>query len=343
MSNDELDCSRRLAKMRLGREDDIVKVVPNRAVAVVFHPAPSKLVVAVGDKTGAMGIVDVDDLAGDNDGVQRFDFHTGCVGSLEFNPSNTCQLYSASYDDSVRCLDLSRGISTQVYLHPSETARLNYGRFSPTGDVLLLGDSQGVVTCLDTRAGGNKIAWAHNLAHGCKINTIDFCRNAPHYIVTAGNERCARIWDLRKTSSTPSKMSLADMPDTNSINSAFFSPTGADVIVCGYSDKLRLYNNPQAQSGILMPTHEIFHNNKTGRFLSTFHASWCPTMPACFVVGSMNRPRQIEVFSTFRSKISHVMVYQSEFIGSVMSRSVFHPTLDVLGCTNSSGRLHILR
>lgn len=342
VTSDELECSRRLSTLHLRGEDDVVKVVPQRGTAVVFHPATSKLVVAVGDKMGSVGVVDVDDVGGENDGVQRFDHHTGMVATLEFNPRDPCQLFSTSYDDSVRCLDVAKGVSQQVYVHPSETARLNWGRFSPAGDIMLLADSQGVVTSVDPRA-GHKALWAHDLANGCKVNTVDFCRSDPHYIVTAGNERYARIWDLRNASAKLSKMKVSEMSDTNSINSAYFSPSGSQVVACGYSNKLRLYTSPQTKSGPLQPNHELHHDNKTGRYLSTFHAVWSPTMPDCFVVGSMHRPRQVEVFSAFQSKLKRVMVYQSDLIASVMSRNAFHPTLDVLGCTNSSGRLHVLR
>ena len=47
--------------------------------------------------------------------------------AAQFHPANAQQLFSTSYDDSVRCLDVIKGVSSQVYTHPSETARLNYG------------------------------------------------------------------------------------------------------------------------------------------------------------------------------------------------------------------------
>ena len=46
------------------REEDVVKVVPQRIMAAAWHPSTTRLVLACGDKTGSMGVVDVDDASG---------------------------------------------------------------------------------------------------------------------------------------------------------------------------------------------------------------------------------------------------------------------------------------
>lgn len=89
------------------------------------------------------------------------------------------------------------------------------------------------------------------------------------------------------------------------------------------------------------------------RWLSTFRPTFDPKHPAAFVLGSMDRPRRVEVFApsdasagTFDSNpfsLSLVAALQSDVLSSVCSRNCFHPVLDIIVGGNSSGRVHVLR
>jgi len=81
------------------------------------------------------------------------------------------------------------------------------------------------------------------------------------------------------------------------------------------------------------------HNNNTGRWLTRFRAVWDPKQEQCFVVGSMARPRQVEVFQD-TGVLLHAFC-SPECLGSVCSINAFHPTRNVLVGGNSSGRLHV--
>ena len=83
----------------------------------------------------------------------------------------------------------------------------------------------------------------------------------------------------------------------------------------------------------------IPHDNKTGRFLPVFHATWDPKQPAAFAVGSMSKRRVVEVYSIPAG--GRVAVLGGDALTSVQSRMAFHPMLDVLVCANASGRVHI--
>jgi WD40 repeat protein len=106
------------------------------------------------------------------------------------------------------------------------------------------------------------------------------------------------------------------------------------------------------------------HDNKTGRYLPVFHAAWDPKNHDAFVCGSMTQPRIVEVFSTaainkggasfapgkrdkktmaLGCKRVGVLGDGGEYLGSVQSRSAFHPFLDVVVCGNASGRVHIFK
>merc|ERR1712062_227746 len=84
------------------------------------------------------------------------------------------------------------------------------------------------------------------------------------------------------------------------ISSAFFSPkTGSRVVTVAYDNKLRLYDTSEDKltAKILKPYKSISHNNQTGRWLTTFKAEWHPNRDDIFFVGSMNQPRQIDIYS----------------------------------------------
>ncbi len=108
-------------------------------------------------------------------------------------------------------------------------------------------------------------------------------------------------------------------------------------------------------------TSVLRHDNNTGRWLSTFRPSFDPKRDHTFVLGSMDRPRRVEIFTFSGSgsfsgsngkksqvadsahPIQLLQAVQGEYLGSVCSRNCFHPSLNVIAAGNSSGRLHILR
>ena len=91
----------------------------------------------------------------------------------------------------------------------------------------------------------------------------------------------------------------------------------------------------------LKPTKRVRHDNHTGRWLCTFMAQWHPSMDI-FVVGSMKKPRAIEIFDSEGQELS---VIQGESLTAVASRCCFHPSQDklILVGGNSSGRVTVVR
>jgi hypothetical protein len=95
----------------------------------------------------------------------------------------------------------------------------------------------------------------------------------------------------------------------------------------------------------LGPTTRFYHDNRTGRWLSTFMASYHPSLDI-FCVGSMHKPRCIEVFDNSTSKcISLVKSVTGDRLTAVNSRCCFHPRTDqiIIAGGNSSGRVTIVR
>mmetsp|Transcript_25656 Transcript_25656/g.37906 ORF Transcript_25656/g.37906 Transcript_25656/m.37906 type:complete len:152 (+) Transcript_25656:192-647(+) len=134
-----------------------------------------------------------------------------------------------------------------------------------------------------------------------------------------------------------------------SVNSAFFSPSGRMLLSTTMADNLDLITDGHLRSGLIKkPDKRIRHDNRTGRWLSTFMARWHPHSLSAgndeiFVVGSMRRPRSIELFNGSEGEI--IRALDGEGMTAVTSRCCFHPSsekLVVMG-GSSSGRVTVAR
>ena len=68
-----------------------------------------------------------------------------------------------------------------------------------------------------------------------------------------------------------------------------------------------------------------------------FKAEWHPMSDEMFFVGSMNQPRQIDVYTVSGKHYN----LKGEDLGSVCSIVKCHPTQDIVVGGNSSGRVHV--
>jgi hypothetical protein len=129
-----------------------------------------------------------------------------------------------------------------------------------------------------------------------------------------------------------------------SVNSAFFSPTGTYAVATTMAHKLDIFTNLERASGSnSKPTKSLRHDNLTGRWLTTFMAVWHPTLDV-FGVGSMQKPRAVEIFDPSRN-VPLVRAIQGDALTAVASRCAFHASTGrpVLVGGNSSGRVTIVR
>lgn len=131
-----------------------------------------------------------------------------------------------------------------------------------------------------------------------------------------------------------------------SINAAYVSPDGQYLVSVSQDNTVKLVRNYLNKNS---SSFSLRHDNFTGRWLSTFRPSFDPKAPSTFVLGSMEHPRVVEVFSpristkTDDLSLHRDAVLKSEFLGSVCSRNAFHHDMTVIAGCNSSGRVHIFR
>jgi len=346
-------------------ETDVAKVVPDRIYSVACHPHPDSLIVCAGDKKGYVGIWNVDKL-GDIGGVHLFKPHSGAVSSLSWT-SRGQSLLSSSYDGTVRLFDVERQSFKEIFATYSDDDmykdKLGYGldhgynswiqsmcvdnRYA-SGNLFFLSTSEGGVISVDTRFKGS-VTFNQTLSER-KINTVSLHPNG-NCLATAGLTGKVLFWDVRKLPSLKSSNDRLPKPIAyqsagRSINSAYFSPSGTKMVTTTQSNTLDLLESAHTASGVIKPAKSIRHDNQTGRWLSTFMAQWNPNTISSnkeiFVVGSMKKPRTIEVFSSDGELLREI---RGEALTAVASRCCFHPNANkfiVLG-GNSSGRVTVAR
>merc|ERR1719287_50686 len=362
------DWRERLDALSLDDEACVAKVVPERIMSVACHPSPEALIACAGDKMGHLGIWNVDrcgmatspcDAASSvADGGHLFRPHRGPLTSLVWTGAGA--LLTASYDGTVRRFDAARQAFEEVFATYDESAeyrgKLGYGtdrghncwvqsmevdRRNEGGSCFFLSTSRGGVIHVDTRDKG-KVTFDATLSEK-KINTVSLHPNG-HTLATAGLSTVVQLWDVRKVGKKAQP--LAWQHAGRSINSAYFSPSGRRLLATTQSNHLDILKDAHLSTGLIKTPHRrLRHDNQTGRWLSTFMAKWHPTSTygdETFVVGSMKKPRTIEVFDGEGRLVRELT---GEGLTSVASRCTFHPSADapvVVGGT-SSGRVTVAR
>lgn len=170
-------------------------------------------------------------------------------------------------------------------------------------------------------------------------------------LATSGLDNTLRLWDIRNLGSSTNgsdgkkAKEFSSWQCGKSINSAFFSPSGTKLLCTTMANTIDIINEAHLQTGTNMQhIRRIRHDNQTGRWLTTFQAQWHPSgNEDLFAIGSMQRPRRIEVFDGSSGNL--IRGIEGDAMVSVSSRCCFHPSQEKLVVCggNSSGRLIICR
>ena len=206
----------------------------------------------------------------------------------------------------------------------------------------------GLVDLRSRKCAAGQYEWCHGV-QDAKINSVQHHPTDPTLLVTAGAGASGAVClhDLRKAGGAWKAVRSLDQ-HTKSINAAYASPDGRFLVSVSQDNTLRTWVDFTSAKG--EPACAVTrHDNHTGRWLATFRPAFDPKHGSAFVLGSMDRPRRIEVFVPSAPSagggvsVALASVLQGDYMGSVCSRNAFHPTLDVIVASNSSGRVHIVR
>ncbi|NXT81368.1 WDR76 protein, partial [Zapornia atra] len=327
-----------LSSMALS-EDAVRKVVKSRVCSMAIHPSQSIVLVAAGDKFGQIGLWNVNSRS--EDGASIFIPHNSSVTCLHFSPANPAHLLSLS-NESLRCGDVTRAVFDEI--HRSEDSLSSFDFLEASATTAVVGYWDGDIAVVDRRTQGTSPVLSVDIGFK-RTRTVHVHPVNKQYFVAAGSVDVG-IYDIRHLKRRGTKPVSSLPGHTKSVASAYFSPvTGNRVVTVCADDKLRtgkdgtethrIHREPRFPPSF--PPHR--HNNNTGRWLTRFRAVWDPKQEDCFVVGSMARPRQIEVFQD-TGKLLHSFS-NLDCLSSVCSINVVHPTRNILVGGNSSGRLHV--
>jgi hypothetical protein len=286
-------------------EPSRIKITPERIYSMSFHPTTSKPLVFAGDKLGNLGIVDASQQGAqvktetigvkrDNDEddedidpdpiITTIKPHARTISAMHTHPSQPETLYTASYDSSIRAIDLEKSVATEVY-GPSD-----HGADEPVSGVDMSADDPNVLyfTTLngafgrhDTREGTGTTE-VYKLSEK-KIGGFSLHPLAPHYLATASLDRTMKLWDLRKiTKKTP--VLVGEHESRLSVSHASFNSAG-QVATSSYDDSIKIHSfgivgktdtegmmswkvGHQVDNEAMKPEVTIRHNNQTGRWVT---------------------------------------------------------------------------
>lgn len=257
--------------------------------------------------------------------------HVGSVSGLHVPPHCPENLLSASYDGTLRRMDIEQQAFVEAFRSPGEydEVRFHDMAFGSSPGSVLLGCHSGEVVMVDLRSGaaewtaqaheGESLSACITIASNFsffffagKINSVQVHPALEHVLVSAstGMTGFIAVHDLRKvpTSSSSSWKPLFTLDaHSRSINAAYLSPHRGEFLVSVSLDNTvkvwkDIMTSGISKAGTRKPTATSFaHNNHTGRWLSTLKPSFDPTADASqfssFSLGSLAKPRRVELFT----------------------------------------------
>ncbi|BAF23361.1 uncharacterized protein [Oryza sativa Japonica Group] len=314
------------------RPSHVRRVVPDRILSVRVLPLVDRTVVAAGNKLGNVGFWDVDGgaVAG-ADGVFEYLPHRGPVGAIVSHPATPQKIYSCCYEGEICLMDLEKENFNMIYLTDYPIFSLCQAPNSPSSLYLAEGND---LKLFDERMGKVSATW--NL-HDNRINSIDFHPENTYMLATSSTDGTACMWDLRNMKEKEPE-SLKVLEHGRSVQSAYFSPSGRMVATTSLDDTVRIFSVDDFGNSSIMK-----HNNKTGRWLSTFKAIWGWNDTDLFI-GNMARAIDIILVDLNGSSLLAMnnARLESEHMTAIPGRFSAHPyKVGHLACASSGGKVFL--
>ena len=164
--------------------------------------------------------------------------HQRTISAMHTHHTLPHTLFTASYDSSIRGLDLEKSISSDLYALDDEPIS---GIDMPSEDphLLCFTTLQGNLGRHDTRTKGEQATDLYQVSDK-KIGGFSLHPSAPHYVATASLDRTMRLWDLRKITKNLPTM-VGEHVARLSVSHAAFNSAG-QVATSSYDDCLRIHS-----------------------------------------------------------------------------------------------------
>jgi WD repeat-containing protein 76 len=279
--------------------------------------------------------------------ITAFKLHSRTISSFVF-PADPNYIYSASYDSSIRKLDLQRGVTEEVYAPSSidDDEPISWVDVPSTDQsVLYFSTLNGALGRHDIRTPSDTETWQLS---DKKIGGFSIHPLYPHLVATASLDRTLQIWDLRKIAGRGESRQpalLGGHTSSLSVSHAAWS-AGGHVATASYDDTIKIHSFPSARSwavghtldeSAMEPTAVIRHNNQTGRWVTILKPQWQQRPDdgiQKFVIGNMNR--FVDVYTSNGEQLAQL---GGEGITAVPAVAQFHPTRNWVAGGTGSGKL----
>lgn len=258
---------------------------------MTFHPSESKPLVFAGDKMGHLGILDAsqekpavsDDEHDDPDPVlTTLKPHTRTISAMMIHPSKPTQLYTASYDSSIREFDLEKTTSSEKYGPESTNVDEALSGVDMAGNdpnTLYWTTLSGGFGRYDMRAPLSEKVVSNWQLSEKKIGGFSLCPAQSHYFATASLDRTLKVWDLRNLSQDE-PLPVAEHESRLSVSHAAFNAAG-QIATSSYDDTLKLYDlgakgisswakGHELSEKEFRPDTVVRHNCQTGRWVTMY-------------------------------------------------------------------------
>lgn len=342
------------SKFTLREEKNVAKVTKNAITHLQFNPSSSINIIAAADKSGNLGLWNIDhrhdsstpkktttlllntepgflqlEEEGSFDGILSFQPHYEYVSGLQWR--GTHRLFTASYDGSLRLLDVEAGAFPLTF--GDEEREYSSLDLDENGNAAFLGDNEGYLDVIDVRSGKKEQAMLD--LHVKKVNTVQLDTGGT-LLVTGSTDTTIKIWDLRKLAKGSP---VATGAHRKTCQSVYWAPDGSKRLSStSFDDTVKIWD---ASTGGIDEIASVRHNNQTGRWVLPLRAVWSPLGDGV-AVGSMKRGVDLIRTENGAKKVMGVETeLTSPWMTAIPSRISFHPATGIIAAATNSGRIHI--
>lgn len=328
-----------------------IKLTQDRMTYIAFHPAIDKKLILGGDTGGHCGIWNSENT--EEVDITSFKLHGKHICKYEFNMNEPNKVYSASYDGSIRSMDLATMKSSQFFINDFDVgiSDINFNNEHEIYYTTL----QGEFGRLDLRSNDHSKKTVFRLSNK-KIGGFTINPNNSNQIATASLDRTLKIWDLRTTvtcdwNEWDDELKTLHNPGTYdsrlSVSTVDWNHSN-DLVCNGYDDSINVFNldNPSEWSesftlkdSELKPQHKIKHNCQTGRWVSILKAKWHKfpiDKTEKFVIANMNK--YFDVYDRNGVQLAHL---SDPLMTNVPAVCNFHQSENWLVGGGASGKVYL--
>ncbi|KAJ6673353.1 hypothetical protein OIU85_012361 [Salix viminalis] len=336
VKSDNLNCGIKIEKREFeGRVDlesmslepeNIARIMPGRIMTVRFLPQSDVNIVAAGNKLGNVAFWNVDSKGEKDNGIFLYRPHTGPISGILFQQSCLSKIFTSCYDGYLRLMDAEKEVFNLV--HSCDDAIFCLSQHPNDVKSLYFGEGRGGLSVWDDRTGSVSSQWT---LHEDRINTIDFNPQNPNIMATSSSDATVCLWDLRKVDAGKPK-SLKIVNHERAVHSAYFSPSGSSLASTSFDDTIGILSGVNFED-----TSRVQHSNQTGRWISSFRATW--GWDDSFVyVGNMKRG--VDIISLDQRRV--IKTLQSPHMTAIPCRFHAHPCrVGMLAGATAGGQVYI--